>query len=90
MNSLHCILPLQQGKLYRDASTRNEYEPHIYWVANHAYQRMLAGKLKQVILISGESGAGKTETTKFIVEHVAYTCDKHTDRLHERLVLVSD
>lgn len=44
---------------------------HIYALGNAAYQSMLRTEHKQAILISGESGAGKTESTRLLVEFLA-------------------
>lgn len=45
--------------------------PHIYDVARRAYGEMMAHKRHQVCVISGESGAGKTESSKFVIRQVS-------------------
>ncbi|TSO98497.1 Unconventional myosin-Ih [Bagarius yarrelli] len=51
-----------------------ELPPHIYALADNAYQTMLAESNNHFILISGESGAGKTEATKKILQYYAVSC----------------
>jgi myosin-5 len=46
--------------------------PHVYAIADRAYARMRREAEPQSILVSGESGAGKTECTKLILQHL--TC----------------
>ena len=46
--------------------------PHIYRVAAAAYNSLVQGKKNQVCVISGESGAGKTESAKFIMKQVSH------------------
>ena len=48
--------------------------PHIYRVAARAFNSMVQGKKDQVCVISGESGAGKTESAKFIMHQVRKLC----------------
>lgn len=44
--------------------------PHIFAVADSSYHTMLSERQNQSIIISGESGAGKTEATKFLLHHL--------------------
>lgn len=45
--------------------------PHLYYIAEAAYQDMILEKKNQSIIISGESGSGKTESTKIIMKFLA-------------------
>ncbi|XP_037019433.2 unconventional myosin-Ia [Artibeus jamaicensis] len=60
---------------YRDY-TFYELKPHIYALANTAYQSLQSRDQDQCILITGESGAGKTEASKLVMSYVAAVCGK--------------
>lgn len=53
-------------------------EPHIFSLANEAYRCMLSNRTNQSILITGESGAGKTENTKRVIEFISYVANQHS------------
>nr|FAA04056.1 TPA: myosin XI subclass 2 isoform 2 [Chara braunii] len=58
-------------KQYQDAQP-GDLNPHVYSVADAAYKAMMEEMKSQSILVSGESGAGKTETTKQIMQYLAF------------------
>ncbi|XP_014916407.1 myosin-6-like [Poecilia latipinna] len=50
---------------------RSEAPPHIFSISDNGYQYMLADRENQSILITGESGAGKTVNTKRVIQYFA-------------------
>jgi myosin-1 len=46
-------------------------EPHVYAIAENMYRQLMAGEGNPAVLISGESGAGKTEAARKVLEYVA-------------------
>ena len=73
------LYSLQQCALYRRAALK-DLPPHCFGIADQAYSSMSSGDGNQSILVSGESGAGKTETARFLLQHLTF-CSR-ADRSH--------
>uniref|UniRef100_A0A8C4JHK7 Myosin IH n=1 Tax=Dromaius novaehollandiae TaxID=8790 RepID=A0A8C4JHK7_DRONO len=67
------IYTMTQMQLYRGVNFF-ELPPHLYAIADNAYRVMCSEYNNHFILISGESGAGKTEASKKILQYYAVTC----------------
>ncbi|XP_030782382.1 myosin-16-like, partial [Rhinopithecus roxellana] len=50
---------------------RTEMPPHLFSISDNAYHDMLMDRENQSMLITGESGAGKTENTKKVIQYFA-------------------
>ena len=50
---------------------REDLPPHVFAVADAAYGAMLATRQRQCVVISGESGSGKTETTNLLLHQLS-------------------
>uniref|UniRef100_A0A8C0NDR6 Myosin-16 n=1 Tax=Canis lupus familiaris TaxID=9615 RepID=A0A8C0NDR6_CANLF len=50
---------------------RTEMPPHLFSISDNAYHDMLMNRENQSMLITGESGAGKTENTKKVIQYFA-------------------
>ncbi|KAL5976871.1 hypothetical protein ACLOJK_021206 [Asimina triloba] len=79
-NILIAINPFQRLPHLYDAHMMEQYKgapfgelsPHVFAVADVAYRAMINEAKSNSILVSGESGAGKTETTKMLMRYLAY------------------
>ncbi|KAM0674489.1 class II myosin [Gurleya vavrai] len=72
----------QQSNHSRNYINNKNLQPHIFAVSNDAYNSMMMNKEDQSILITGESGAGKTENTKKVINflaHIANGCEIETE-----------
>ncbi|XP_020405111.1 myosin-17 isoform X4 [Zea mays] len=79
-NILIAINPFQRLPNLVDARTMEKYkganlgdlDPHVFAIADVSYRQMINEGKSNSILVSGESGAGKTETTKLLMGYLAY------------------
>lgn len=56
-----------------------ELAPHVFAIADDSYSSMLSDKVDQAVIISGESGAGKTESTKFLLHQLMQLSAKYEE-----------
>ncbi|XP_022959885.1 myosin-9 isoform X3 [Cucurbita moschata] len=79
-NILIAINPFQSIEKLYDACVMEQYKgapigelkPHVFAIADVAYRAMINYGKSNSILVSGESGAGKTETTKMLMCYLAF------------------
>jgi myosin-5 len=74
-----------------DCDPRGTLDPHVYEVSALSYKGLAFEGENQSILVSGESGAGKTETVKICLNHVAtvqrgHTPEQKTNKDHDPVV----
>ncbi|KOO33649.1 myosin motor domain [Chrysochromulina tobinii] len=63
-----------------------ELPPHVFAVASSAHLGMMQDMQSQSVIISGESGAGKTETAKILLMYLAAVSSSGGGDLHERVL----
>uniref|UniRef100_A0A3P8RWG6 Myosin IXA n=1 Tax=Amphiprion percula TaxID=161767 RepID=A0A3P8RWG6_AMPPE len=83
------FLPIYNPKYVKmyDNHTLGDLEPHIYAVADVAYHAMLQRQRNQCIVISGESGSGKTQSTNFLIHHLTALSQKGFASGVEQIIL---
>merc|ERR1712042_163535 len=78
-SGLFCVAinPYKRLPIYLDeviqwyrGKRRTEMPPHLFAIVDNAYQNMLIDHDNQSMLITGESGAGKTENTKKVIAYI--------------------
>ncbi|NXW34194.1 MYO5C protein, partial [Phaetusa simplex] len=94
---LVAINPYKQLPIYGDAiihaysgQNMGDMDPHIFAVAEEAYKQMARNNKNQSIIVSGESGAGKTVSARYTMRYFA-TVSKSSSNAHvEDKVLASN
>ncbi|KPP79153.1 unconventional myosin-VIIa-like [Scleropages formosus] len=74
------LLPIYTAEhvhLYRNRRL-GELPPHVFAIADSCYYNMYRNQRDQCCIISGESGAGKTESTKLILQFLAAVSGQHS------------
>ena len=74
-----CDLGLYSDEIILNYKNNINKNPHIYQIANLAYYNLLESKKNQTILISGESGAGKTYGVRSIIKYLTRLSNRHSD-----------
>ncbi|CAO2614688.1 Myh14 [Lemmus lemmus] len=97
-SGLFCVVinPYKQLPIYTEAivemyrgKKRHEVPPHVYAVTEGAYRSMLQDREDQSILCTGESGAGKTENTKKVIQYLAHVASSPKGRKEPGVPTVS-
>ncbi|KAJ6443843.1 myosin type II heavy chain [Purpureocillium lavendulum] len=76
----YCPLPIYTNEyinMYRGRS-REDTKPHIFAMADEAFRNLVEEGRNQSILVTGESGAGKTENTKKVIQYLAAVAQSDT------------
>ncbi|KAF6732343.1 Myosin-9 [Oryzias melastigma] len=77
------IVEMYKGK------KRHEMPPHIYAITDTAYRSMMQDREDQSILCTGESGAGKTENTKKVIQYLAHVASSHKTKKDQNSSILS-
>ncbi|WAR09213.1 MYO6-like protein [Mya arenaria] len=93
-NILIALNPYAKIPHLYNSETRHAYKgkslgtmpPHVYAIADKAFRDMKVSKLSQSIIVSGESGAGKTESTKYILKYLTDNWGTKAGPIEQRII----
>ncbi|XP_035208221.1 unconventional myosin-VI-like [Stegodyphus dumicola] len=93
-NILVAVNPYFEIKNLYSSETISKYQgkslgvlpPHVFAIADKAFRDMRALKESQSIIVSGESGAGKTESTKYILRYLCESWGCHAGPIEQRIL----
>jgi len=93
-NILIAVNPYFELKNLYSEATIKSYEgkslgtlpPHVFAIADKAFRDMKTLKQSQSVIVSGESGAGKTESTKYILKYMLYNFGKQAGSLEQKIL----
>ncbi|KAM9784097.1 myosin-9-like isoform X1 [Syngnathus typhle] len=77
------IVEMYKGK------KKHEMPPHIYAITDISYRSMMQDREDQSILCTGESGAGKTENTKKVIQYLAHVASSHKTKKDQSSSILS-
>uniref|UniRef100_A0A8C9ZMW0 non-specific serine/threonine protein kinase n=1 Tax=Sander lucioperca TaxID=283035 RepID=A0A8C9ZMW0_SANLU len=90
---LIAVNPFHKMEIYTSqmyiGAKRTVNPPHIFAVADIAYQSMVSYNADQCVVISGESGAGKTESAHLLVQQLTVLGKANNQTLQEKILLVN-
>nr|XP_022343401.1 unconventional myosin-XVI-like isoform X7 [Crassostrea virginica] len=95
-NILVAVNPFKEMNMYSKKVSQKYHSkssvplpPHVYGVAERAHQSLLMTNSSQCFVISGESGAGKTETCKYLVQHLVFIAGSEESNLNGKISQVN-
>ncbi|KAJ8026463.1 Unconventional myosin-VI [Holothuria leucospilota] len=93
-NILIAVNPYKDMPVLYSSDTINRYRgkslgvlpPHVFAIADKTFRDMVASKQSQSVIVSGESGAGKTETTKYILRYLTESHGQSAGIIEQRII----
>ncbi len=90
VNPFRNIPELYSERLLKDYRGKYMYElpPHVYALSDEVYRQLMQEGKQQAVIISGESGAGKTEASKKIMQYIAAASSNSPGVQHVKNVII--